>query len=422
MSEQAVNPRMKAEHPVLPCIAIYSSLFPSSIQPTAGLFIRERMFRMGQHAPLVVVSPQPWFPFQSLIRHFKPDYRPMPAREETQQGVTVLFPRFLSVPGIFRWLDGISMALCTFALMRRLKRERQVGIIDAHFAYPCGFAATRLGRWLGLPVTITLRGTESRHLLEPRLRDRVLNAVREASGVFSVSDSLRQLMIAEGVGPDHVKVVGNGVDLEKFQPVPKDIARREFGLPDDACVLVTVGGLVERKGFHRVIELLPSLIKRFPTLHYLVVGGPSPEGDMSTDLHRQVQGLELQSRVIFTGPLSPDRLKVPLSASNVFVLSTRNEGWANVILEAMACGLPVVTTDVGGNAEVVNTPDLGQIVPFGDSVALECAISDALERQWDRDSIMAYARNNTWDKRITELCGHFRSLLGNWRAGQVKSR
>lgn len=422
MSEQAVNPRIKAEHPVLPCIAIYSSLFPNSIQPTAGLFIRERMFRMGQHATLVVVSPQPWFPFQSLIRHFKPDYRPMPPHEETQQGVTVLFPRFLSVPGIFRWLDGISMALCTFALMRRLKRDRQVGIIDAHFAYPCGFAATKLGRWLGLPVTITLRGTEARHLLEPRLRDQVIDAVREASRVFSVSDSLRQLMIAQGVSPDQVTVVGNGVDLEKFQPVPKDSARRELGLPDDACVLVTVGGLVERKGFHRVIELLPALIARFPTLHYLVVGGPSPEGDMSAELRRQVEELGLKSRVSFTGPLPPDKLKLPLSASDVFVLSTRNEGWANVILEAMACGLPVIATDVGGNSEVVTAPSLGQIVPFGDSPALARAIVDALERNWDRDTIIAYARDNTWDKRIADLYVHFDTLLSNRRDGQGNSQ
>lgn len=395
----------------LPCIAIYSSLFPSSIQPNAGLFIRERMFRMGEYAPLVVVSPQPWFPFQSVISRFKPGYRPMPPREETQQGVSVLFPRFLAVPGVLRRLDGLSMALCTLPLMRRLRRERRIGVIDAHFAYPCGYAASKLGRWLGLPVSVTLRGTESRHLADAPLRRLVLGAVRGATRVFSVSDSLRRLVVEQGVAANHVSVVGNGVDLGRFRPIPVEQARRELGLPDDAKVLVSVGGLVERKGFHRVIELLPALLERFPSLHYLAVGGPSPEGDMTALLRDQVGRLGLEQRVTFTGPLPPDRLPVPLSAADVFVLPTRNEGWANVFLEAMACGLPVVTTDVGGNAEVVNTPELGTIVPFGDPRALRDAIAHALESEWNRERIVAYARDNTWDKRISVLLAHFREMM-----------
>jgi len=413
---QALPQASEAHSEHLPCIAIFSTLFPSSIQPNAGLFIRERMFRMGRHAPLIVVAPQPWFPLQSLIRHFKPGYRPMPPRQEVQEGVTVLFPRFLAVPGLFRRLDGLSMALCTFALMRRLRKERQVGIIDAHFAYPCGDAATRLGRWLKLPVTITLRGTESRHLADPALKPLVLQAVTAATRVFSVSDSLRQLMIRQGASPDHISVVGNGVDLAKFRPISKLDARRQLAVPDDGPILISVGGLVERKGFHRVIELLPALLKRFPRLHYLVVGGPSPEGDMSAALREQVRGLGLEAHVTFTGPLSPDRLHVPLSAADVFVLPTRNEGWANVFLEAMACGLPVVTTDVGGNPEVINSPALGQIVPFGNASALEGGISAALENDWDRKRIVQYAHDNTWDKRIDLLVRHFHQVLADYRA------
>lgn len=395
----------------LPAIAVYSTLFPNARLPNAGLFIRERMFRMRPYAPLIVVSPQPWFPFQSLIRYFKPGYRPMPPAQETQQGVTVLFPRFLAVPGGLRRFDGLSMAVCTWLLIRRLKRELGLGIIDAHFAYPCGEAATRLGRWLGLPVTITLRGTESRHLQDPVLRPKVLAAVCGANRVFSVSDSLRQLVLSAGIPPDHVHVVGNGVDLAKFRRIPQAEARAALGLKAEGPVLISVGGLVERKGFHRVIELLPELIKRFPGLHYLAVGGPSPEGDMTAELRKQVASLGLESHVTFTGPLSPDRLHEPLSAADLFVLSTRNEGWANVFLEAMACGLPVVTTDVGGNAEVVCSPELGRIVPFGDATALRDALAEAVEHPWDRDRIVAYACDNTWDKRIALLLGHFRQLL-----------
>lgn len=415
--DAAISARAMSEHaPVgpqsaLPTIAVYSSLFPSSVQPTAGLFVRERLFRVRPHASLVVVAPQPWFPLQGLIRRFRPGYRPDLPREEVQQGVRVLFPRFLSVPGVLRRLDGLSMALCTLPLMHRLRRENGVGLIDSHFAYPCGSAAVRLGRWLDLPVSITLRGTEARHLRTAGLRTQVVRAVVQATRVFSVSDSLRQELMAAGIDGGRIHVIGNGVDLDKFHPVPRAEARTELNISADARVLVSVGGLVERKGFHRVIELLPELHQRFPTLRYLVVGGPSPEGDMSAELRAQVVRLRLDDVVTFTGPLPPERLKHVLSAADVFVLATANEGWANVFLEAMACGLPVVTTDVGGNAEVVIAPSLGSIVPFGDADALRDEIERALQTRWDRQRIIAYARSNTWDRRVSLLLSHFQAMV-----------
>ena len=101
--------------------------------------------------------------------------------------------------------------------------------------------------------------------------------------------------------------------------------------------------------------------------------------------------------------MPPDELKWALSAADVFVLATRNEGWANVFLEAMACGLPVITTDVGGNAEVVCRDELGSIVPFGDAAALQQALDVALSKQWDRAAILQYAQANQWDKRVAQL-------------------
>ena len=395
----------------LPGIVVYSSLFPSRTQPTAGLFIRERMFRLRDAAPLMVVSPQPWFPFQGLIRLFRPGYRPATPAREVQDGITVLFPRFLALPGVLRRLDGLSMAVCTFPLMRRLRAEGRLGIIDAHFAYPCGYAAVLLGSWLNRPSSITLRGTEPHHLRSPSLRRRVVAAAAGATQVFSVSDSLRRLLQDHGIRSDRIRVVGNGVDLSKFRRVPRESARAELGIPSHCPVLISVGGLVERKGFHRVIDRLPQLLTRWPELRYLIVGGPSPEGDMSGALQEQVKRLGLERHVVFMGPLPSERLHVPLSAADVFVLATSNEGWANVFLEAMACGLPVVTTDVGGNAEVVNSPALGLVVPFGDPGALEAAIAQALGTTWDRDAIVGYARENTWDRRIAVLREQFHRMV-----------
>lgn len=393
-----------------PRLIVFSSLFPSSVRPNAGVFIRERMFRVGEHLPLVVVSPVPWFPFQGLIRRFRPHYRPLPQPVETQAGFRVFHPRFLAVPGLFRSLDGGSMAVCCRPLIRRLKQEGYT-LIDAHFAYPDGDAAVRLGRWFGLPVAITLRGTEVPMSKSKPHRRRILAALAGARRVFAVAESLKRHVVGLGADGAKIRVVGNGVDTAVFHPVDRVAARRALGLPAEAKVLVSVGGLVERKGFHRVIELLPALKEKYPELRYLVVGGGGPEGDWSERLRRQVRELGLEDTVRFLGALPSAALKEPLSAADVFVLATANEGWANVFLEAMACGLPVVTTDVGGNREVVCRDELGLVIPFGEPEALRAALDRALAADWDRDAILAYARANGWDTRVSVLCEEFRRML-----------
>lgn len=396
-----------------PGIIVFSSLFPSAKRPGAGLFIRERMFRVGEHLPIVVVSPVPWFPLQNLIRYWKPDFRPQPASMEEQNGIKVFFPRFFSVPGLLKSWDGFFMALGSWFLLRKLKNQHGFGLIDAHFAYPDGYAASLLGQWLRMPVTITLRGTEVPHAKEPEKRKRILKALDKAAQVFSVAGSLKNHVVAMGADANKIEVVGNGIDINKFNPLDKKRARERLGLSESAKIIVSVGGLVERKGFHRVLESMPRLLEQFPGLIYLIVGGDSPEGGIRPRLEAQTESLNLQEHVRFLGALPPEELRLPLSAADVFVLATANEGWANVFLEAMACGLPVVTTDVGGNREVVNGPELGIIVPFGDCDALTGALVAALKRDWDKDKIIDYAKANQWDNRVAVLVNHFQRILNN---------
>lgn len=396
-----------------PRLVVLSSLFPSPQQPLAGVFIRERMFRVGQRLSITVVSPQPWFPLQSLLRRLRPGYRPPRPAHEVVDGVEVHRPRFFALPGVLRRLDSYFMARAVRPLLARLVDAGRADIIDAHFAYPDGHAAHLLSRWSGLPYVVTLRGTEPRLAQQPALRRNIEAALRAANRVIGVSGSLRDIAVQLGAPADRAIVVGNGVDLERFSPMDRADARRALGLPPDAAVLISVGGLVERKGFHRVIDCLPGLLKAFPRLHYLVVGGPSPEGDWSERLRAQVAAAGLQQHVHFLGPLPPERLSGPLSAAEVFVLATSNEGWANVFLEAMACGLPVVTTRVGGNAEVVCRDDLGIVVPFGDASALADAITRALQHAWDRAAIVRHAADNTWTRRVDVLVDLYRALAAD---------
>jgi glycosyltransferase involved in cell wall biosynthesis len=401
-----------------PSVLVISSLFPSAKRPLAGIFIKERMGRVAAHLPVTVISPQPWFPLQAVLRLKWPNYRAELSYRERLDGIDILRPRFLAIPAMFRFLDGLFMALSLLTVVRRLHGEGRADILDAHFLYPDGCAASWVGRWLGLPVTITLRGTEQRHATQRTLRPQLRHALRHASKVFAVSDSLRRIALELGTPSSRSRTIGNGVDIERFHRLPVPEVRRQLGLPQDAQVLISVGGLVERKGFHRVIECLPALRRTFPQLHYLIVGGSSPEGDCSAQLREQVARLGLEACVHFLGPLPQDQLCKPLSAADVFVLATRNEGWANVFLEAMACGLPVVTTRVGGNAEVVCQPELGIVVPFDDGDALRDALAQALAQPWDRSAIRRYAERNSWPGRISDLVGEFHAIA----AGAVSDR
>jgi glycosyltransferase involved in cell wall biosynthesis len=393
-----------------PSIVVFSSLFPSAQEPLAGVFIRERMFRVGRVLPVTVVAPQPWFPLQGLLRRWRPGYRPAKPTREVIEGIDVVRPRFLALPGLLRRLDSLFMALGAFPALKGLVKAGRADIIDAHFAYPDGHAAALLSRWLKVPMTVTLRGTEPRHASDAVLRPLVVSGLMRANRVFSVSGSLRDLAVSLGVPAGRTAVIGNGVDVRSFSPIARAEARRRLGIAPDAQVLVSIGALVERKGFHRVIELLPSLLAQFPRLHYLVVGGPSPEGDIGDRLRSQVVTLGLQQRVQFLGPVKPSDLRVPLSAADVFVLATSNEGWANVFLEAMACGLPVVTTRVGGNAEVISDDSLGILVPFNEPEEMRAAIATALGKSWDAKRIRRHAEENAWDRRVEQLVGEFRAI------------
>ncbi|WP_341888298.1 glycosyltransferase [Variovorax sp. YR752] len=393
-----------------PALIVLSTLFPSAAEPVAGVFIKERMFRVARQLPITVVAPQPWFPLQGLLRRWKPSYRPDRPRHEVVDGIEIHRPRYLALPGVLRRLDGWSIAMAVRPLLRRLRDSGRADLLDVHFGYPDGYAGHLLARWCGLPYLITLRGKEERLRHDRPIGIRMARALRGADRVVAVSQALRQVGIELGADERDAVLIGNGIDLEKFNPIAQEDARARLEIPHDARVLVSVGSLVERKGFHRIIECLPALVQQYPQLLLLVVGGVGPEGDYSAQLRALTERLAMGRHVRFLGAMAPADLHVPLSAADLFVLATRYEGWANVLLEAMACRLPVITTRVGGNAEVVCRPELGVLVPFGDTQALREAIGDGLMRSWDRDAIQRYAAENTWDRRIEQLLALLREM------------
>jgi len=393
-------------------LLVFSTVFPNAVQPHHGVFVRERMRGLmsgsePSEVEVQVVAPTPWFPFVSGLR---PGYRPALPREEVQDGMRVLHPRYLSIPGIFKCLDGVLLFLSTLPALFRLRKSFRFEAIDAHFIYPEGLAAVLHGRVFRVPVLITLRGMLPL-LVRYRLRRPQLRfALKRAARLIAVSGSLKQDAVALGV--DRVRVIENGIDPRLFAAIDRTEARRSLGLPEDGPLLVSVGTLAPRKGFHLVIEAMAGLR---PDLRFAIVGGPGAEGAMESELRSLAIRLGLEDRVIFAGPRGRSELAAWYSAADLFVLASGHEGCPNEVLEALACGTPVVATPVGNIAELLS-PEVG-IVVEREVPALASAIDEALSRKWDRDAIRARIESRTWAAVGREVMEEVRAAMKDTRAG-----
>jgi glycosyltransferase involved in cell wall biosynthesis len=385
---------------------VISSVYPSRTQPNFGVFVRERVRHVAAHCDVRVVAPVPWFPLNRWLRGA--ERATVPAIEE-QEGITVYHPRFLSCPGFGKSLDGGTYFLSLLPFVTRLRRAYPFDVIDAHFAYPDGLAAVLLGKVFNCPSLVTLRGDEAR-LAGYALRRCQMRFALKASRVISVSESLRQVAGRLGVDPRGIRVIPNGVDAVRFHPFDQRAARERLGLPHDRAILLSVGALIERKGHHRIAQILPMLIAKRPDLLFLVVGGETSGGvsyrAVLEDLVRR-GGLENHVRIV--QPQAHDAIPMWMAAADIFCLATRWEGWCNVLMEALACGLPVVTTRVGGNDEFVHDGRNGLLVPYWDGAAFAAAVLRALEMPWERSAIAANAASHRWERVAQQVFEEFQA-------------
>ncbi|MEE9393072.1 MAG: glycosyltransferase [Planctomycetota bacterium] len=390
-----------------------STIFPSSDRPTEGVFVHQRQKHLPQEFKVDVVRMRPSFP---ILDRLRPHLAPQSKDFETVDGLGVHDLRFYYTPRFFKSWDGDHLARC---LLRWLNaRPETYDLLDAHFAFPTGYGVVKVARKLGIPSMMTLRGTMPSYLSDARAA-KIREGLLGADHVVAVSQSLAD-QACELAGQDLlVTVIGNGVDTERFRPNDRVSARAKIsGVPgcqdlSEGPVLLTVGGLVPRKGVQRVLEVMPAVLERHPRARYLVVGGGGAEGNFESELRSRRAALGLETAVSFVGPIAPERLADFYCAADLFVLATANEGWANALQEALACGTPVVTTAVGGNSEVVGGQEQGIVVPFGDTPALESAVLAALDLEFDRSVIARWGRRRDWNDVGREVAHVYREILAS---------
>lgn len=370
-------------------ILTFTSLYPNAEQPRHGVFIETRLRQLVASGRIEakVVAPVPWFPFASP-RFGRYGAFARVARREARNGIDVRHPRFLAVPGVGTALSPAAMAAGALPALRALQREGfDFDLIDAHFFYPDGVAAVLLGKWLAKPVVVTARGSDITYWPALGLPRRMIRWAGRAAGCCAaVSRALADEMVRLGLGREPPRVLRNGVDLELFHPQGRSAARAALGF--EGLVALSVGNLVELKGHHLAIEALAGVSGAT-----LAIIGSGPE---EARLRALAERLGMSGRVRFVGVLAQAELRRYYAAADVLVLASSREGWPNVLLEAMACGTPVVATRVWGMPEVVTAPEAGLLVPERSAAALRAGIEALLAAPPDRAATRRYAEGFDW--------------------------
>lgn len=391
-------------------ILTFSTLFPSSVRPSHGIFVETRLRELLKSGLVEsrVIAPVPWFPSTNPRWGDYARFAATPLREQ-RNGLDVRHPRYLLAPKVGMTLAPLTLALGARAVVRELIDEGfDFDLIDAHYYYPDGVAAALLAKWFGKPLTITARGTDLNLISQYALPRRMIEwAARRAAGSIGVCAALMDVLRGWGHDPARLNVLRNGVDLERFKPLPQDRMRAELGVGGEP-LLLSVGHLIERKGHHVAIEALAEMVKTRPGARLLVIG----EGQERAALTALAARLGVNDKLRLTGSLPNTELLKWYSAADVLLLCSSREGWANVLLESMACGTPVVATDIWGTPEVVAAPEAGRLVAERTGAAFAAGIEALLADGTDRAATRRYAEGFSWQSTTDGQLRLFNAIKG----------
>lgn len=392
----------------------FSTLYPSSVRPGHGIFVETRLRELigSGEVEVHVVAPVPWF-FSTHERYGEYARMARTPNRESHNGIDVLHPRYFLPPKVGMNMAPLTMAVgARVAVQKLLDEGFDFDVIDAHYYYPDGVAAAILAKYFKKPFTVTARGTDLNLIPQYTLPRRMMQwASNRAKASIGVCSALVDVLRGWNIPPDRLHVMRNGVDLARFKPVPQNEMRSELGLTGSP-LLISVGYLIERKGHHIAIEALANLLHTYPQARLIIVG----DGEERERLALLSKTLGVQNCVTFTGALPNVDLCRWYSAADVMILASSREGWANVLLESMACGTPVVAARIWGTPEVVADDVAGRLVDQRDGKAFATAISALLSTYPDRAKVRAYAEQFSWQSTTEAQLALFRHITNDQKS------
>ena len=388
-----------------------STLFPCPQRPAFGGFVANQMKAVActGDVDLVMINPfgMPIWPFST-----REPYRTLARCPETSQmdALTVHHPRFTTIPRLGADSNPARIIRALLPLARRLHAEQPFDLVDAQFYFPDGPAAQAIAVALGVPFTVKARGSDILHWgTRPRALRQMLACGAAAARQLTVSAALGREMVALGLPEHNLRVHYTGLDRARFYPRPRDqaraevIARLKLALPDGASLLVCPGALIAIKGQDIAISAAALL----PGVH-LALAGAGPD---EAALRARASQSDVAGRVHLLGQVSHDLLPLLMSAADAVVLPSEREGLANVWVEALACGTPLIIPDIGGAREVVQSPSAGRIAPR-EPAAIASAIADLLSAPPTPADVAANVARFSWEENAKALIALWREAAG----------
>lgn len=383
---------------------VFSTLYPSCVRPSHGIFVETRLRHLlaSGEVETRVVAPVPMFPFQHKVFGEYARHAVVP-RHEVRNGIAIDHPRYLVLPKVGMNSAPYWLARAGLAAARRLIADGfDFDLIDAHYFYPDGVAATIIGKALDKPVVITARGTDINLIPQyEKPRRMILQSANDCVAIITVSEALKNAIVGLGGRSKKITVLRNGVDLELFYPESAAQARDKFGVTRFA--LASVGNLIPSKGHQHVMEALREL----PDVELLIAG----RGPHEHNFRELAVRMGVADRVKFLGVLPQAELRGLYSAVDALVLASEREGWPNVLLEAMACGTPVVASDVGGIREIVTPESCGVLIDGQGPQEIARGVSRLRKNLPESSLLRAYAEKFSWNSTTDGQIAIFRQAL-----------
>lgn len=395
---------------------VLATLYPNATNPRFGTFVARSMESLAARDDwkVSVINPigLPPLGLGALSERYRA-LQDLPECAE-ESGVTVYRPRFTLIPKVGARRNAKAIAKAASPAALAVETQYPVDLVDAQFFFPDGPAAAILAQDLGKPLTIKARGSDITYWGGfDFAREQMREAALQARGLLAVCGALADETAATlSVPHGSIGVHYTGLDRDRFRPLGHTQLRAQlagrlgFALPANAPVLACVGALVPRKGHDIAIEALSLLGNDQPEARLLLVG----KGEEETAMRHLVEERGLSDRVHLTGAIDHDLLPVILSAADIMVLPTSNEGLANAWVEALACGTPVVTCDVGGARELITSNTAGRLVErTPDGVAQ--GVREVLCSPPDPQNVAALVERFDWATHAADLAAYYEGLL-----------
>ncbi len=375
-------------------VLVVTNLFGYPWDPTRGMFNQQQFDRLAQRVDLSVLVAVPWLDALKRPRAY------WNARRDGQKRWPYVdYFIFWYVPGVAQALHSVFF-FASLALQRPLTLfvKRWQALIGS-WGFPDAVATSSVGRLTRTPVLMKFHGTDVNDYLDvPAKRWQIMAAVRHSQGVMCASAALGERLVQAGASPQRVHAIYNGVDAGRFFPARNLQVRASIGISNEAQMLLFIGNLKPAKGCVDLLDAFIAVAASQAELHLVFIG----DGAARDVLIQRAAQAGLAARVHLVGKVEHDQLPAWFAACDLFCLPSHNEGVPNVVLEAMACGVPVLATRVGGIPEVV--PDFaGVLVAAQDGPALAGALTAALARSWDTARIVAHACEFSWDTNIDRV-------------------